>query len=120
MHGEISTVNGEHFLADIMVMSSTRKFARGDKKNYAFFITFSLKFWKIPPPPPPAMLLTFGKLSNPLLFQPPLSQLLIFGKFSNPLLFQRPVYWQPKNMRKRARVFVAKIQCITFLYTFLP
>ena len=105
MHGEISTVNGEHFSADIMVMSSTRKFARGDKKNYAFFITFSLKFWK---------------LSNPLLFQPPLPQLLIFGKFSNPLLFQRPVYWQPKNMRKRARVFVAKIQCITCLYNFLP
>ena len=51
MHGEISTVNGEHFSADIMVMSSTRKFARGDKKNYAFFITFCLKFWKIPPPP---------------------------------------------------------------------
>ena len=32
-------------------MRSTRKFARGAKKNYAFFITFSLKFWKIPPPP---------------------------------------------------------------------
>ena len=31
-----------------ITMSSIRKFERGDKKNYAFFITFSLKFWKIP------------------------------------------------------------------------
>ena len=43
----MSTVNGEHFIANIITMSSTRKFARGDKKNYTFFITFSLKFWKI-------------------------------------------------------------------------
>ena len=43
----MSTVNGEHFIADIITMSSTRKFARDDKKNYTFFITFSLKFWKI-------------------------------------------------------------------------
>ena len=35
IHGEISTVNGEHFIADIITMSSTRKFARGDKKNYS-------------------------------------------------------------------------------------
>ena len=32
-HGKISTVNGEHFIADIITMSSTRKFAQGDKKN---------------------------------------------------------------------------------------
>ena len=32
--GEISTVNGEHFIADIITMSSTRKFVTGDKKNY--------------------------------------------------------------------------------------
>ena len=35
IHGEISTVNGEHFIADIIIMSTTRKFARGDKKNYS-------------------------------------------------------------------------------------
>ena len=62
-------------------MRSTRKFARGAKKNYAFFITFSLKFWKISPPPP---LLIFGKFPLPQLFQPSPPRLLIFGKFSNP------------------------------------
>ena len=35
LHGEISTVNDEHFIADIIIMGSTRKFARGDKKNYS-------------------------------------------------------------------------------------
>ena len=35
MHGEISTVNDERFIADIITMSSTRKFARGAKKNYS-------------------------------------------------------------------------------------
>ena len=33
IHGEISTVNGEHFRADIITKSSTKKFAQGDKKN---------------------------------------------------------------------------------------
>ena len=31
---EISTVNGEHFIADIII-SSTRKVGRGDKKNHS-------------------------------------------------------------------------------------
>ena len=35
IHGEISTVNSEHFIADIITMSTTRKFARGDKINYS-------------------------------------------------------------------------------------
>ena len=29
----MSTVNGEHFITDIKAMSSTGKFAQGDKKN---------------------------------------------------------------------------------------
>ena len=33
IHGETSTVNGEHFIADVITTSSTREFARGDKKN---------------------------------------------------------------------------------------
>ena len=33
IYGEISTVNGEHFIADIITMSCTREFSRGDKKN---------------------------------------------------------------------------------------
>ena len=35
IHGEISTVNGEHFIADIITISSTTKFACHDKKNYS-------------------------------------------------------------------------------------
>ena len=34
LHGEISTVNGEHFIADVII-SSTRKVGRGDKKNHS-------------------------------------------------------------------------------------
>ena len=30
---EIFTVNGEHFMTDVITMSSAREFARGDKKN---------------------------------------------------------------------------------------
>ena len=33
IHGEISTVNGEHSIADIITMSSPTKFAPVDKKN---------------------------------------------------------------------------------------
>ena len=33
IHGETSTVNSEHFIADVITTSSTREFARGDKKN---------------------------------------------------------------------------------------
>ena len=29
----MSTVNGEHFIADITTMSSTREFAQSNKKN---------------------------------------------------------------------------------------
>ena len=32
-HGEISTVNGEHFIADILTMSSTTSSTRGVLKN---------------------------------------------------------------------------------------
>ena len=87
MHGEISTVNGEHFLADIMVMSSTRKFARGDKKNYAFFITFSLKFWKIPPPPTPSYAINIWKIVQPpTISAPPLPTINIWKIFQSPTI----------------------------------
>ena len=52
-----------------------------------FFITFSLKFWKISPPlPPPPHIPAINiwkDFPTPVLFQTP--HLLIFGKFSNPL-----------------------------------
>ena len=94
IHGEISTVNGEHFIADIITMSSSRKFARDDKKNYAFFIPYSLKFSKIlrtpRPRPPPAPIKIWEIFQPTLLFQP--LRLTIFGTFFNPppLLFQPP------------------------------
>ena len=82
-------------------MSSSRKFARGDK-NYAFFITFSLKFWKIPP-----RLLIFGKFSNP----PPY--------YANPpsiniwKIFQPPTIPTPPSINdKRVLTFVKFVEFV--------
>ena len=106
IHGEISTVNGEHFIADIITISSTTKFACHDKKNYSneekltldelvekykkeYGEEVKLNERKLSKKREHLCCLFIGcifkfiNFSTPLLFQPP-PRLLIFGKFSNP------------------------------------
>ena len=70
-------------------MRSTRKFARGAKKNYAFFITFSLKFWKISPPPPA---INIWKISPPPTIPafPPPPPINIWKIFQPPRYYSNP------------------------------
>ena len=82
---EISTVNGQKFIADKITMSSTRKFVRGDK-NYA---TQSFYTWF---PSSDCIILPFVKISsvgNWTISFSVKSTILLIGPWSNFWLFNK-------------------------------